>query len=108
MMVIVFLFLQVLITGIVNDVPEGKSAPGNIELLADYWEMIGEAPAGGIDNVINDESHVDVLLDNRHLALRSETLSKIMKARSVSCSYLLSHDRSRFRIYAWDVLINYP
>ncbi|XP_022671202.1 asparagine--tRNA ligase, cytoplasmic-like [Varroa jacobsoni] len=81
----------VLITGIVNDVPEGKSAPGNIELLADYWEMIGEAPAGGIDNVINDESHVDVLLDNRHLALRSETLSKIMKARSVIMQCFRDH-----------------
>ena len=75
---------QILITGVVKDVPEGKTAPGGIELTADYWELVGDSPAGGMDNVLNEESHIDVLLDNRHLALRGETLSKIMRARSVS------------------------
>ncbi|OQR73269.1 asparagine--tRNA ligase [Tropilaelaps mercedesae] len=82
---------SVVITGVISDVPEGKSAPGGIELMADYWEMVGEAPAGGIDTVINEESHVDILLDNRHLALRGETLSKIMRARSVIMQCFRDH-----------------
>ncbi|CAF1385483.1 unnamed protein product, partial [Didymodactylos carnosus] len=34
------------ICGIVNSVPEGKSAPGNQEMIADYWEVIGHSPSG--------------------------------------------------------------
>ena len=34
--------------------PEGKQAPRNIELAADYWEIIGHAPAGGAESVLNE------------------------------------------------------
>lgn len=85
----------VVITGALSAVPEGKTAPGGIELTADFWTLMSEAPAGGMDNVLNEESHVDVLLDNRHLALRGETLSKIMRARSVIMQCFRDHFFSR-------------
>ncbi|XP_033097028.1 asparagine--tRNA ligase, cytoplasmic-like [Anneissia japonica] len=68
--------------GVIKPVPEGKQAPGGHELTCDFWELVGSSPAGGMDNVVNEESHIDVQLDNRHMMLRGETLSKIMKVRS--------------------------
>ena len=50
-------------------------APGGHELVADYWEMVGAAPAGGVENVVTEHSHIDQQLDNRHLMLRGETVS---------------------------------
>ena len=49
-------------------------APGGHELAADYWELIGPSPAGGVENVVNESSHIDVQLDQRHLMLRGETV----------------------------------
>ncbi|KAL3182161.1 hypothetical protein MRX96_022881 [Rhipicephalus microplus] len=68
--------------GELRAVLEGKTAPGGHELHVDYWELVGDAPAGGLEDVINKESHIDILLENRHLALRGDTLSKIMTAKS--------------------------
>ncbi|GFS87780.1 asparagine--tRNA ligase, cytoplasmic [Nephila pilipes] len=73
---------SICVYGVINKVPEGKSAPGGHELQCDYWQLIGDAPSGGIENVLNEESHVDVQLDNRHLMLRGEILSKIALVRS--------------------------
>lgn len=77
---------------------ESDKAPGGIELKADYWEMIGNAPAGGIDNVLNEESHVDIQLDQRHLMLRGETLSKIMTFRAILLRAFRDHYHSRDHI----------
>ncbi|KAL0170478.1 hypothetical protein M9458_035074, partial [Cirrhinus mrigala] len=45
----------------------------------DFWELVGLAPAGGADNLLNEESDVDVQLNNRHMLIRGENVSKILK-----------------------------
>ena len=50
-------------------------APGNHEMMVGYWELIGPAPAGAADNLLNTEAHVDVQLDNRHMMIRGEVVS---------------------------------
>jgi asparaginyl-tRNA synthetase len=81
--------------GVLKTLPEGKIAPGGHELVADYWEMIGAAPAGGVENVVTEHSHIDQQLDNRHLMLRGETLSKIFRARSIITQCFRDHYFSR-------------
>lgn len=76
-------------------VPEGKEAPGGHELNCDYWELICGAPPGGIDNVLNKESDVDIQMDQRHLTLRGETLSRIMQFRSIVMRAFREHYDSR-------------
>ncbi|XP_041464724.1 asparagine--tRNA ligase, cytoplasmic-like [Lytechinus variegatus] len=77
--------------GVLKEVPEGKSAPGGHELHVDYWSLIHAAPAGGVDNVVNEESHIDVQLDQRHMMMRGETLSKIMRVRSTVTQCFRDH-----------------
>ncbi|CAI8022550.1 Asparagine--tRNA ligase, cytoplasmic [Geodia barretti] len=81
--------------GVLKTLPEGKTAPGGHELVADYWEMVGAAPAGGVENVVTEHSHIDQQLDNRHLMLRGETLSKIFRARSIITQCFRDHYFSR-------------
>lgn len=77
--------------GTLNEVPEGKEAPGGHELKVDYWELVGLAPAGGADAILNEESLPDVQLDNRHIIIRGENTSKVLKMRSVLLHAFRSH-----------------
>ena len=86
---------SVAIYGVISPVPEGKTAPGGHELAADYWELIGAAPSGGADSVLNAESNPDVQLDNRHIMIRGENTSKVLKMRSVVMNAFREHFLSR-------------
>ncbi|XP_047200385.1 asparagine--tRNA ligase, cytoplasmic [Hippoglossus stenolepis] len=77
--------------GIITPVPEGKQAPGGHELHCDFWELIGLAPAGGVDNLLNEESDVDVQLNNRHMMIRGENVSKILRVRSTVTQCFRDH-----------------
>lgn len=66
-------------------------APGGHELNCDYWELIGLAPAGGADNLLNEDSEVDVQLNNRHMMIRGENMSKIFKVRSMVVQAFRDH-----------------
>ena len=39
--------------GVVEAVPEGKTAPGGHELVVDYWQLIGSAPSGGAEVIFD-------------------------------------------------------
>merc|ERR1719369_452925 len=77
--------------GTLKTVPDNQNAPGGHELIVDYWTLVGQAPAGGIDNVVNKESLPDVQLDNRHLLIRGERTSKVLKLRSYLHKSFLDH-----------------
>lgn len=72
------------IYGTIVQLPEGKSAPGGVELVADYYEVIGLAPSGkeSFTNQVAEDADPSLLLDRRHLTLRGETLSAVMKVRA--------------------------
>lgn len=82
---------SVTLYGTIKEVPEGKSAPGGHELNVDYWELVGLAPAGGADNLLNEDANPDVQLDNRHMMIRGENTSKILKMRSCVMQAFRSH-----------------
>ncbi|KAI8815958.1 uncharacterized protein EV422DRAFT_547736 [Fimicolochytrium jonesii] len=75
----------VTVYGVLQVVPEGKKAPGGHELKVDYWEIIGKAPGGteAFDNKFNTETSPDILLDQRHLVIRGETASNVLKMRAL-------------------------
>lgn len=70
--------------GNITKVPEGKNAPGGVELIVDYYEVVGLAPSGedAITNKIAEGADPSLLLDQRHLTLRGETISAVMKVRA--------------------------
>lgn len=62
--------------GTLKLVPEGKSAPGDHELNVDYWKLIGSAPPGGAEALLNEDAHPDVQLDQRHMMIRGENVTR--------------------------------
>lgn len=72
--------------GEMRKVPAGQSAPDDRELHVDYYKVIGTSPSDA-DAITNKISHQQdqwesSMLDNRHLVLRGDTASSVMKVRS--------------------------
>lgn len=67
---------------IVGTVSPDERAPGGIELKADYWEMIGNAP-NDFESIVSKDSNPKILMDKRHLVIRGENASKILKVRDM-------------------------
>ena len=66
------------------EVPPGQHAPDDRELHVDYYEVIGKA-AGDKDAIttrVQADGDPQTLLDNRHLVLRGENSSSVMKVRA--------------------------
>ncbi|KAH9514907.1 hypothetical protein Btru_021326 [Bulinus truncatus] len=91
---------SVAVYGVIKALPAGKTAPDGHELLVDFWELIGTSPAGGVDNILNEEALPDVQLDNRHMVIRGENTAKILKMRSVITQCFRDHffDRGYFEL----------
>ena len=72
--------------GVIKALPEGKKAPGNHELVVDYWKCLGKAPGGddAITNRVSENADPSILADNRHLVLRGETASAVLKVRAAA------------------------
>ncbi|GME83894.1 unnamed protein product [Ambrosiozyma monospora] len=72
------------ISGTIKKLPEGKSAPGGVELFADFYKVVGLAPSGkeSFTNKVQENTDQSILFDQRHLTLRGETLSAVMKVRA--------------------------
>ena len=72
--------------GEMRKVPAGQQAPDNRELHVDYFKVIGRSPSD-VDAITNrvsaqQDQWDSQMLDNRHLVLRGDTASSVMKVRS--------------------------
>ncbi|KAJ2700781.1 asparagine--tRNA ligase [Coemansia sp. IMI 203386] len=75
---------SVSIVGEIKELPEGKTAPDGHELVVDFWEVIGKAPGGdeAVSNLFDKDSDPSVLLNQRHLVIRGDRASSVLKVRS--------------------------
>ncbi|CAL1546137.1 unnamed protein product [Lymnaea stagnalis] len=91
---------SIVVYGVIHKLPEGKTAPDNHEMAVDFWEIIGPSPPGGADNLLNEDAHPDVQLDNRHMMIRGENTAKVLKMRSVIVQCFREHffDRGYFEL----------
>jgi asparaginyl-tRNA synthetase len=82
------------LTGTLKAVPEGQKAPGGHELVVDYWKVLGAAPGAeeAFTNRLNELADPSILADLRHLVLRGETASNVLRLRAA----LLSAFRSTY------------
>ncbi|KAJ6491735.1 hypothetical protein C8R47DRAFT_1214527 [Mycena vitilis] len=76
------------LVGTLQTVPEGKTAPGGHELSVDFWRLIGGSPGGddAFSTKLNEHSDPSVQADLRHLVLRGETASSVLRLRSAMLS----------------------
>lgn len=75
---------SIAIHGEMHAVPTQHNAPNNRELHADFFTIIGRAPGDreAITTRVAPDADPQTFLDNRHLVLRGETSSSVMKVRA--------------------------
>jgi asparaginyl-tRNA synthetase len=96
--------------GEMRKVPEGATAPDDRELHVDYYKVIGTAPTGddAITNKVSSEQNQwdAAMLDNRHLVLRGDTASAVMKVRSaVEWAFVKAYNDAKFTKVAPPALV---
>ena len=69
------------VTGIVRKVPEGKTAPGGVELEVKALKILQVIPADQPFPISPKEHGIEFLLDQRHLWLRSSRQHAILRVR---------------------------
>ncbi|WVR08241.1 asparagine-tRNA ligase [Kwoniella sp. DSM 27419] len=82
------------LVGTVEKVKEGQTAPGGVELLVDYWKILGLAPGGSdaFEGRLQPDTDASIRADLRHLELRGEIATSVMRVRAL----LLRAFRERF------------
>ncbi|KAK8849495.1 asparagine-tRNA ligase [Kwoniella newhampshirensis] len=82
------------VVGTIEKVKEGQTAPGGVELLVDYWKIIGRAPGGSeaFEGRLQPDTDASIRADLRHLELRGEIATSVMRVRAL----LLRAFRDRF------------
>ncbi|KAL2064414.1 hypothetical protein VTL71DRAFT_4908 [Oculimacula yallundae] len=87
--------------GEMRKVLAGQTAPDSRELHVDYYKVIGVSPsdADAITNKVSAQQDPweSAMLDNRHLVLRGDTASSVMKVRSaVEWAFASAYRELRF------------
>ncbi|OMJ28497.1 Asparagine-tRNA ligase, cytoplasmic [Smittium culicis] len=82
--------------GTIKTVPEGKSAPGGHELIVDHWELVGKAPGDSeaVSNKVSADSDPSIQYAQRHLVIRGDNQSAVLKARSYTLRAFRNHFHS--------------
>jgi asparaginyl-tRNA synthetase len=92
----------IVLYGEMRAVPEKYKTPDNRELHVDYYQVLGAAPSD-LDAITNKVSMQQdpwdaQMLDNRHLVLRGENASAVMKLREfVELAFIDSYREMEFR-----------
>ncbi|KAJ2330346.1 asparagine--tRNA ligase [Coemansia sp. RSA 2681] len=75
---------SVALYGEIKEVPAGKTAPDGHELVVDFWQVVGKAPGGddAFTNRVNEDSDPSLLLHQRHLVIRGDRASSILRVRA--------------------------
>eukprot|EP00735_Rhodelphis_limneticus_P015446 TRINITY_DN96_c0_g1::TRINITY_DN96_c0_g1_i1::g.14805::m.14805 TRINITY_DN96_c0_g1::TRINITY_DN96_c0_g1_i1::g.14805 ORF type:complete len:549 (+),score=202.38,sp/Q2KJG3/SYNC_BOVIN/59.57/0.0,tRNA-synt_2/PF00152.15/30,tRNA-synt_2/PF00152.15/1.3e-69,tRNA_anti-codon/PF01336.20/1.1e-09,LLC1/PF14945.1/0.16,LLC1/PF14945.1/6.9e+02,Drf_GBD/PF06371.8/0.083 TRINITY_DN96_c0_g1_i1:73-1647(+) len=79
---------------IYGNVKQDARADGGFEIQTDFWELIGPSP-GEVENILNENSDVDVLFDNRHMVHRGTKASAIVKLHCIALRAFRDHYFSR-------------
>lgn len=73
------------LTGTVQKVKEGQSAPQGLEVVVDWWQIVGLAPSGddAFEGRLTAETDPSIRAELRHLELRGETATAVMRFRAL-------------------------